>query len=297
MPRVQANGMELEYDTFGDPQDPAMLLVAGLGMQLTDWPEAFCRRLADTGQHVVRYDNRDCGLSSPGSRDAAAVDFAALLSGDASSVPYRIADLADDAAGLLDALGIPAADVVGVSMGGMIAQQLAIAHPHRVRSLCSIMSTTGDRAVGQPAPAAREVLFRPAAAGREQAIENGVANWAIIGSPAYPTAPETLRAKVAAAYDRAYRPEATARQLAAVMASPDRTPALREVSVPTLVLHGKEDILINPSGGKATATAIPDARLMLVPGMGHDLPEQLWPQLIRTITHHTAAARQPATPD
>lgn len=289
MPRVKSNGLELEYDTFGSPGDPALLLVMGLGAQMTLWRPEFCSALADRGFFVVRYDNRDAGLST-GLDGHPLPDIRAVLSGDTSGVPYLLADMAEDAVGLLDALDIRAAHVVGASMGGMIAQQLVIDHPDRVLSLCSIMSTTGDRSVGRAS--AEAIAAMPGSNGvpltREAVIDEGVRRAAVIGSPAYPPAPEELLERVTAAYDRAYRPEGYMRQYAAILASPDRTPGLRSVVVPTVVVHGERDPLIDPSGGRATAAAVPGGELLLIPGMGHDLPEQVWPAILDAIARNAS---------
>lgn len=289
MPRVKANGIELEYDTVGDPADPALVLVMGLGAQLIDWPAAFAGRLADGGFHVIRYDNRDAGLSTH-LDDLPKADFGALLAGTGTA-PYALADLSDDLAGLLDALNIERAHVVGASMGGMIAQRFAIDHPHRLLSLCSIMSSTGDLSVGRPTPAAQAMLLRPPATSRDQAIEQGVAGYRLIASTGFAVTDEELRERVTADYDRAYHPAGTGRQLAAVLTTPDRTAALGAVAVPTLVVHGEVDPLIDRSGGAATAAAIPGAELLMIPGMGHDLPAGVWPELVAAITANAARAR------
>jgi pimeloyl-ACP methyl ester carboxylesterase len=275
MSRVSANGLELEYETFGDPTDLPIVLIMGLSAQMTNWPEGFCNLLAEQGYHVIRFDNRDIGLSTY-LDDLPPVDLPAVMSGDFATAPYRLSDFAADTVGLLDALGITKAHIVGASMGGMIAQQFAIEHPDRLRSLCSIMSTTGDRTVGGGTEAAMAVLLRPAAKDRETAIENSIAGAKVIGSPAYPASEEEVRAKATAAYDRAFHPAGVARQLAAVVSSPDRTEGLHKVTVPTLVIHGADDPLVNVTGGEATATAVPGASLLVIPGMGHDLPTQLW---------------------
>ncbi|MEV4318560.1 alpha/beta hydrolase [Actinocrispum sp. NPDC049592] len=258
--------MRLEFETFGDSRDPALVLIMGLGAQLIDWQVEFCEGLVAEGFHVVRFDNRDVGLS------------------DGSEAPYVLADMAADTVGLLDRLGIERAHVVGVSMGGMIAQQLVIDHPGRVLSLCSIMSTTGDRSVGRGTPEALAALTRPAATSREQFIEGAVRAAGITGSPGFETPVAELEERAARKYDRAYRPEGTQRQLQAVLASPDRTEGLRNVTVPALVIHGEDDPLVGVSGGRATAEAIPGAELMVIPGMGHDLPRALWPHVIEAIT-------------
>jgi pimeloyl-ACP methyl ester carboxylesterase len=281
MPRAKANGLELEYDTFGDPGNPALVLVMGLGAQLIDWPEDFARQIADHGFHVVRYDNRDAGLST-WLDDLPVPDIAALLSGTGTA-PYSLADLGTDLAGLLDALELPAAHIVGASMGGMVAQRFTIDHPDRVLSLTSIMSTTGDRAVGNPSPAAAEALLRPASPTRELAIESAVAAYRLMGSTGFEVTDQELRDRASAAYDRGYHPAGSARQLAAILTCSDRTAELRGVTVPATVIHGAADPLIDVSGGKATAAAIPGAELLLVPGMGHDLPVGAWPQIIDAI--------------
>ncbi|WET81266.1 alpha/beta hydrolase [Amycolatopsis sp. QT-25] len=289
MPRARVNGLELEYDSFGSPADPPLVLVMGLGAQLVTWEVGFCALLAEGGFHVVRFDNRDIGLSSY-LDDLPTPDLAALAAGDPASVPYLLSDLAADITGLFDALGFGRAHVVGASMGGMIAQQLAIDAPERLLSLTSIMSTTGDPSVGQPEPAALAGLTRPPATTREQAIEDGVEWFKLVGSPGYPSDEEFLRMKATRNHDRANHPAGALRQAAAVLASGDRTAQLREVRVPTLVIHGESDPLIGVSGGKATAAAIPAAELLLFPGMGHELPRQLWPAIADAIVAHARKA-------
>jgi pimeloyl-ACP methyl ester carboxylesterase len=290
MPLASTNGIELEYEVFGDSADPAMLLVMGLGMQLLAWEEDFCRMLAERGFYVIRYDNRDVGLSTK-IEDAPVPDLFALMAGDGSSAGYTLEDMVDDAAGLLDHLEIEAAHVVGVSMGGMIAQALAIHLPERVLSLTSIMSTTGDRTVGQPRQSALPALISPAPEGRDAYIEYTLNLFKLIGSPAYPMDEDRFRALASSMYDRMHYPIGFMRQLAAIVASPDRTPALGSVRAPTLVIHGEEDPLIQVSGGEATANAIPGAKLMKVPGMGHDLPRELWPEFVNAIVENTERAR------
>ncbi|MEY9968127.1 pimeloyl-ACP methyl ester carboxylesterase [Streptacidiphilus sp. MAP12-16] len=291
MPRTQANahGIELEYDTFGDPEDPTLLMVMGLGSQMIGWRTGFCELLAAQGFHVVRFDNRDAGLSTY--LDAGPQpDLGAVLHGDFSTAPYLLGDMAQDAVSVLDELGVERAHIVGASMGGMIVQQLAIDHPGRVLSLCSIMSRPGDGTSGNSTPEANAMLMRPRPASREAAIDGGVQVWRVIGSPDYPEDETTLRAYIAEAYDRSNRADGFVRQLAAIVASPDRTPGLREVTVPTLVVHGEADPLVDRSGGEATAKAVPGAGLLLVPGMGHDLPEPLWPELASAISGNAASA-------
>jgi pimeloyl-ACP methyl ester carboxylesterase len=289
MPDVRSNGMTLRYETLGDPSAPALLLIMGLGAQLIDWPDGFCELLVARGYRVIRFDNRDAGLST-WLDELGRPDLGDIFGGDFTTTPYRLADLAADAAGLLKELGVERAHVAGVSMGGMIAQQLAIDHPDRVLSLCSIMSTTGDRSVGRPTPEAAAVLGQPPAGNREAAIASAVAASRIIGSPGFPVNEEELLRRTTAKYDRAYRPIGTARQYAAILASPDRTQALYGVTVPTLVIHGEADPLIDVSGGRATAATIPGAELLVVPGMGHDLPQEAWPQVIDAITRNAGRA-------
>ena len=291
MPRCHANGIEIEYDEFGSPSNPAMLLVMGLSMQLTGWEPGLCERLADRGFHVIRFDNRDIGLSTHFDR-APVPNLEAVLGGDESEVTYLLADMADDAAGLLEALGIGAAHVVGVSMGGMIVQELLLRHPDRLLSACSIMSTTGASDVGHPSPDAAAALLSPPPTSREDVIERGVETWRILQSPAYPMPESTLREQEAAFYDRCYYPAGAVRQLAAILSSPERTAGLKVVTTPTLVIHGEADPLINVSGGRATAAAIPDAILRTYPGMGHDLPPELWDSFVEEIAANAARANR-----
>jgi pimeloyl-ACP methyl ester carboxylesterase len=274
MPSARANGIAIEYETFGDSASPPVLLIMGLGGQLIRWDTTFCAALADAGYFVIRFDNRDVGLSTW-------LDDLAP-----APPPYSLVDMADDAAGLLDALGIRAAHVVGASMGGMIAQTFAITHPERTLTLVSIMSTTGDRGVGQPTPEALAALMSPRPATREEAIELGVKVSLVVGSPGFPSDEQRERDRVAASFDRANHPEGFARHLAAINSQPDRTEALGNVRVPTLVIHGAADPLVTPSGGQATADAIPGARLKLVPGMGHDLPPELFGELVDDLSAH-----------
>jgi pimeloyl-ACP methyl ester carboxylesterase len=284
---AQINGIEIEYVTEGDRSDPPMLLVMGLGGQLIAWPQGFVDGLRARGFYVIRYDNRDCGLSS---KFEGLPDITALFGGDASSAPYRIEDMADDAAALLADLGIQRAHVVGVSMGGMIAQALTINHSDLFESACSIMSTTGDRTVGAPTGEAIAALLRPVATTRDEAIDASIEGSKVIGSPKYPTDVRVLRQRAAAAYDRSFCPDGTARQLGAILASADRTEGLRRVRVPFLVVHGEADPLVTLSGGEATAAAVPGAKLLSIPGMGHDLPEQLWGEITDAIVANTHLA-------
>jgi pimeloyl-ACP methyl ester carboxylesterase len=293
MPRAQSNGIELEYDTFGDPGQPAMLLIMGLGVQMLGWDERFCNMLAERGFYVIRFDNRDVGLSTK-IEGAPPPNPLQLMAGDYSSASYTLDDLADDTAGLLDALDIPAAHVVGASMGGMIGQVLACRHPERVLSLTSIMSTTGNPAIGQPRPDVVAALITPAPGDREGYVAAMERTFNLIGSPAYPHDEAELRELIGTMYDRAYYPQGFLRQLAGIMASGDRTSAICNITVPTLVIHGEEDPLIVVSGGEGTAASIPGAKLVKIPGMGHDLPPALWPRFVDEIVANAERAGAPA---
>jgi pimeloyl-ACP methyl ester carboxylesterase len=290
---ARVNGIEIAYETFGDPSNETVLLIMGLGVQMLGWDEEFCRMLAERGYRVVRFDNRDVGRSTKiegGSRP----DVMAAIAGNGNSASYLLADMADDCTGLLDELGVDAAHLVGASQGGMIAQTAAIRTPERVLSLTSIMATTGDPAVGQPHEEALPALLTRPPADRDGFIDFVVGAWKLIGSPGFDVDEEALRARAGASYDRGIFPEGTARQLVAIIASGDRTEALRELDVPTTVIHGADDILVDASGGKATAAAIPGARLELIEGMGHDLPRQLWPRLVDLVVATAERARAPA---
>jgi pimeloyl-ACP methyl ester carboxylesterase len=284
--RTEANGIEIAYETFGERGRPAILLVMGLGTQMIGWHDDFCEALA-LGRYVVRFDNRDVGESE---WMEGQVDLAAFQAGDTSSAVYALEDMADDATGLLDALELDSAHVVGASLGGMVAQTIAIRHPDRVRSLTSIMSTTGDPALPPPTGEAAAMLLAPPARTREEAMERSVAASRAIGSPGYPRDEEDLRMRAARAWDRGVNPAGFARQLGAVYASGDRTPALASLAVPTLVVHGEDDPLVPLAAGLATAAAIPGADLWTVPGMGHDLPRALWPEMIGRIGSLVEAA-------
>jgi pimeloyl-ACP methyl ester carboxylesterase len=283
-------GITLCYETFGEESDPPLLLIQGLGMQMVGWPEEFCERLAAGGFYVVRFDNRDTGRSThvPGRPPTPGQ----LLRRRIDPVLYTLSDMAQDAFGLLRELGLAPAHVVGVSMGGMIAQTLAAEHPSSVRSLVSIMSTTGSRWKGQPAFRIYRFLLRRAPADRDGFIERTSNLFAVIGSHGLPQDTERIREIAARSYDRGLDPAATGRQLGAIIASGDRTSQLRKISAPTLVIHGSKDRMVNRSGGVATARAIPGARMVTIQGMGHDLPEAAWPQLLDAISEHARAAEQ-----
>lgn len=278
MPRVGANGIHLEYEITGPANGETVLLIMGLGAQMTAWPREFVDALVKRGYRVVWYDNRDVGLShkfdEAGPADMGAI-MQALASGGQPKSTYLLSDMADDAAGLLDALGIARAHIVGASMGGMIAQMVAANHPQKTLSLTSIMSTTGNRALPPAKPEAMAVLMTPQSDDFETRIANGIRSQQTIGSPAYPADPARLRANAIASMTRMYYPAGFTRQMAAIMASGDRREALKTITAPTLVIHGADDPLVPLEGGKDTAATIPGAELKVVPGMGHDLPLQL----------------------
>ena len=288
MPTAPANGIEICYDTFGQPANPALLLVMGLGGQMTAWEPDFCEALASAGFHVIRFDNRDTGLSTK-MESAPPPDIGKAMTGDMSSASYTLWDMADDAVGLLDHLQLERAHIVGASMGGMIVQAIAIRHPHRVISMTSIMSTTGNPNVGQATPAAMTALMAPPATSRDEAIERGKQSARIVGSPGYPAGDEVVAARIARDFDRCFYPIGVARQMLAVMATGDRSEALNTVTAPTLVIHGEDDPLVTLSGGQATAAAIPGARLVTFPGMGHDLPASLRAKFVEVIAGHAAS--------
>jgi pimeloyl-ACP methyl ester carboxylesterase len=286
------NGVQIVYETIGDRDDPPLLLVMGLGMQLIHWDRELCDRLAERGFFVVRFDNRDSGLSTK--VDAPVPNIRRAMVGMRVATPYRLEDMAEDAIGLLDHLGIEAAHVAGASMGGMIGQEMAIRHPDRVLSLTSIMSTTGDRRAGLPKLRVWSVLLRRAPHDRQGFIDHFVRMFGMIGSPGYPRDDDRIRELAAATYERDHDPAGTGRQLAAILASGDRTPRLRALRLPVTVIHGRNDPLVPLRGGRATARAVPGARMIEIPGMGHDLPEQVWPTVIDAIAE-TAARAAPAS--
>jgi pimeloyl-ACP methyl ester carboxylesterase len=296
VPLAPANGIQLFYDEIGDAGADPMLMIMGLGTQMIAWDEDFCRLLADMGFRVIRFDNRDCGLSTK-MTGAPPPNFAAGLVGDFSTATYGLEDLADDAFGLLDHLGIDAAHVVGASMGGMIAQLMAIDRPDRVRTLCSMLSSTGSPWVGQPHPEALELLMRPGPRNREEAIEMALVGERTIGTrdPALQRSDEEIRRRAGIGYDRSSYGPGAGRQLMAIIIASDRTERLRRLKVPTLVIHGEIDPLIDVSGGRATAEAVPDAELLVFPDVGHDLPRQLWPATVEAIAANASRAHAERT--
>lgn len=287
-------GITLAYETYGSPTDPPLLLVMGYAGQLIHWPRGFSEMLADGGRHVIAFDNRDAGLSSK--FDGVSVDMGSLVAaaqaGEAERVKeiaaYTLSDLADDCVGILDGLGIERAHILGASMGGMIAQQMAIEHPDRLLSLTSMMSTTGEPEFDKPTDDALTALLAPSPPERDAYIQVSADKVVIWSSKRYY---DRARAEAAAAeaYDRGYYPEGVPRQLAAILAIGSRAAGLRELRVPTLVIHGLDDTLIPPPGGERTAELVPGARLLLVDDMGHDRPEELWPLLTEAILEFTGA--------
>jgi pimeloyl-ACP methyl ester carboxylesterase len=283
-------GTTLCYETFGQREDPPLLLIMGLGTQMIAWPDAFCAELADRGLHVIRFDNRDCGRSSPVPGRPPSLRELALRR--IENPPYTLSDMARDTAGLMRELGLASAHVVGASMGGMIAQTLAIEHPRRVRSLVSIMSTTGNRWKGQPALTTYRYLLRRAPTERAAYVEYMLGLFDAIGSRGPHRDRDRLREVAERAFERGLNPAGTARQIAAIIASGDRTAALASVHAPTLVIHGTRDPMVNASGGRATARAIPGACLLMIDGMGHDLPDGAWPELVSAIAEHAQLAER-----
>jgi len=282
MPQAQANGITIEYESFGRAGDPTVLLIMGLGGQMTMWPVAFCKGLAERGFRVIRFDNRDIGksthltnLGTPNVPEA----MMKLMSGQPFAAPYHLEDMAQDAAALLDALGIENAHIVGASMGGMIAQIVAAKHPKHTRSLVSIMSTTGNRSLPQAKPEAMAALMTPPASdSREDRIAAGMKAWRVIGSPGYPATDDELREAITREIDRVpYDPAGFARQFVAIVAATPRNDILKSVTCPALVIHGAADPLVPVEGGKDTAASIPGAQLTIVPGMAHDFTDALVP--------------------
>jgi pimeloyl-ACP methyl ester carboxylesterase len=280
--------LDIAYQTLGDPSDPPLLLVMGLGMHLIHWDLELCRRLAERGFHVIRYDNRDAGRSTK--IDAPVPNLMRAMAGLPIDAPYLLGDMADDALGLVDHLGIERAHVLGASMGGMIGQEMATRRPERVLSLASLMSTTGERRQGRPKLRLWSLFVQRAPQRRDDYVEYFVRVFRMIGSPGFPVDEARLRELAAATYDRGHHPAGTGRQLAAIMASGDRTARLRGLGVPTVVIHGTDDPLVPFRGGVATARAIPDAEFLAIPGMGHDLPREVWPKIVDAVVRNTDRA-------
>ena len=284
--------IELEYDHFGNPTDPALLLIMGFTAQMVAWDEEFCTQLADRGHFVIRFDNRDCGLSTklhgvPSNSDA--VIMAAMMETEMPPVPYTLSDMAADAMKVLDHLNIERAHIMGASMGGMIAQTVAIEHPHRVKTLISIMSQPGELTVGQATPEAMELIVTPAPSDRDEYIAFAP-KWQLWQSKKY-RSDEVSRRNAIRDFDRSNYPEGGPRQMAAIYASGSRAEGLQKLQVPTLVIHGTDDQLITPSGGERTAELIPNSTLLMVDDMGHDMPQPLWPFYLDAISKHTALVK------
>jgi pimeloyl-ACP methyl ester carboxylesterase len=286
---AKANGIDICYETFGNASDPALLLVMGLGAQMIAWDVEFCEALQKRGFYVIRYDNRDTGLSSK-IESGPEPDLQKAMAGDRSTASYTLFDMADDGIGLLDALGIRKAHIVGASMGGMIVQSMAIRHPDRILTMCSIMSSTGARDVGQAKPEAMAALVAPRPTTREQALDAAVHSGKLMSGGGFPFDEALARQRAAEAWDRANYPIGMTRQLVGIMASGNRTEELKKVTTPTLVIHGEADPLITLSGGQATADAIPGAKLLVVPGMGHEIPAGARTQIVDAIVENTKRA-------
>jgi pimeloyl-ACP methyl ester carboxylesterase len=294
--KARVGELELEYDTFGDRGSPAMLLVMGLGSQMVHWDEHFCRLLAERGFFVVRFDNRDAGLSTKleaAGRPNVPQAYLDAGMGRPVNAPYRLWDMADDAVGLLDELDIDRAHVVGVSMGGMIAQEMAVAHPSRVLCLASIASTTGEPGLPGATPAAQAILLEPPPRDRAAFIDRALRVYRVIGSPGFPRDEERIARIAGMVFDRSFYPLGFAQQLVCVLASGSRKKKLAGVRCPTVVLHGAEDPLVPVACGKDTAASIPGAELVVIEGLGHELAPAAWPRIIDVLARN--AARTDAT--
>jgi pimeloyl-ACP methyl ester carboxylesterase len=294
---ARANGVNLCYEIFGDAAAEPMILIMGLGAQMVLWDDDFCRKLAARGFRVIRFDNRDIGKSShlSGGKRLTALELLKLrLLKIPVQAPYKIRDMAEDTVGLMDALGIKSAHIVGASMGGMIAQEIAISFPQRVRSLTSIMSTTGNPRLPQPTREAAAMLMAPPPASREEFLDRFVKTWKVLRVGSFPEDEALDRARGERIFERGINPAGVGRQLRAVLASGSRKERLRAVKAPTLVIHGTVDPLVRPEGGKDTAASIPGAKLMMIEGMGHAVPIRFWPDIIDAIDKHAHAATSKA---
>jgi pimeloyl-ACP methyl ester carboxylesterase len=290
-------GVELCYQTFGGPDGDPLVLVMGLGGPMTWWDPELCTMLAEAGFQVVRFDNRDTGRSSRIEGRVTRRQLMRSFVGRGGRPPYTLSDMADDAFGLMDHLGWDTAHVAGVSMGGMIAQTMAIEQPRRVRSLTSIMSTLGKRTVGWQHPALLPMLIAPRAAGREAYVTSSARMWEVIGSPGYPKAPDKIRERAEETYDRGVSASGVMRQMLAVLNQPDRSRTLASLRMPAAVVHGTADKMVHVSGGRATARAIPGAELLVIDGMGHDMPDELFETLTEVIRRTADRAGRNTTAD
>ncbi|SFV17224.1 alpha/beta fold hydrolase [Pseudoduganella namucuonensis] len=300
MPTAQANGVQLAYETSGDPAGTPVLLVMGLGLQLISWPQEFVEGLVAQGCYVIRYDNRDSGLSTKFDHAGVPnlpVSYVKSLVGWPLRPAYTLSDMADDARGLLEVLGVRGAHVIGISMGGMISQIFAARFPEQTLSLTSIMSTSGRKGLPGPTRAARLAVMRPPPSprSREQLIAHMAETFRVIGSPAFPMPEEVLRERIERSIDRSLCPAGVARQLVAIAASGDRSPLLRQITRPALVIHGAQDPLLPVACGIDTARRIAGAVLHVIDGMGHDLPPQLIPRLLALINPHVQGKMAPQT--
>jgi pimeloyl-ACP methyl ester carboxylesterase len=294
MPNVRANGIQIEYDTFGDRSSPPLLLIGGYGLQMIGWDEELCRQWAKKGLYVIRFDNRDVGLSTKfeeaGVPDAMAA-MMARMKGEKVNAPYTLDDMADDAVGLLDALGIEKAHICGMSMGGAIAQTVAIRHPSRVRSMTQVYATTGNPQLPLPKPEIMALLVTPPPEEREAFVDHTVKSYRTFAGPGFAFDEEWHRKYAGQCYDRAFYPAGLARQYVAIVAHGNRKPALASVKAPTLVIHGADDPLVPVAGGKDSAEPIPGAQLMIIEGMGHDMPHvSAWPRIIEAVAAHARKA-------
>ena len=286
---VTANGIQIEYDTFGDKSSPALLLIMGGGSQMIYWEVEFCELLAQKGLLVIRFDNRDVGLSTK-FEQAGIPDIMAAMRGEPVEPAYTLEDMADDAVGLLDALDIEKAHICGASVGGMIAQVMSYRHPEHVLSLTSIMSGTGNPELPQIKPDILAEVYKPVPDEREAYIEHHVNMWQKLWSPGFPFDEKRLRTLMAQSYDRSYYPQGMARQSAAVIAHGYQKSSIASITTPTLVIHGGKDPFMPVEGGRETAQLIPGAKLLIIDGMGHDIPKETWPTIIDAIANHTIQA-------
>ncbi len=289
MPNVTANGIQIEYGTFGESSFPALLLIMGGGSQMIYWEPEFCELLANEGYFVIRFDNRDIGLSTK-FEEAGIPDMIAAMKGEPIIPPYTLEDMADDVVGLLDALSIDKAHICGASIGGMIAQVLSYRHPERVLSLTSIMSSTGNPELPQIKPEILAEVYKPTPGEREAYIEHNVNMWRKLWSPGFPFEEQRLRSVMGESYDRSYYPQGMARQSAAVLAHGYQRASIASIKSPTLVIHGDKDPFMSIEGGKETAELIPNAKLLIIEGMGHDMPKGAWPTIIDAILNHIRQA-------